>query len=335
MKILISGMAGFIGFNLAMKLKSLNHECIGFDNFNNYYDVNLKNHRSKILKKNGINCKKIDLLDKNKLNKFIKSIPKIDYVIHLAAQAGVRYSLKNPDSYINSNIIGTFNLLEAIKLINVKHFLFASTSSVYGKMNTNSFFENEIADHQLSLYASTKKSCESLLHSYSYNFSLPVTCFRFFTVYGPWGRPDMALFKFIDAAHQNKQIEIFNYGKNWRDFTFIDDLTTAISKLLSKKPNYKKPINIDDNISNVANFRVVNIGNKNPVNLLDFIKTIENILEFKFKKKYLPMQQGDVQFTSANTNLLKTLTGYIPDTKIEIGIKKFYDWYIEYNKISK
>ena len=331
MKILITGSAGFIGFHLARKLANLNHSVEGLDNFNNYYDVKIKHKRNKLLKTLGVKTHKLDLTNTKSLEKLLKK-KKYDCIIHLAAQAGVRYSIKKPDEYIKSNIVGSYNLLNSIKNLKVKHFLFASTSSVYGNNKSKKFDERMSCNSPISLYSATKKSIENIAHSYSYNFNIPITSFRFFTVYGPWGRPDMALFKFVKAILENKSIEVFNYGKMFRDFTYIDDLVESVVKLIKVIPSKKIRVK-NDSISKDAPFRVVNIGNQNVVPLMRYINEIENALNKKAKKKFLPMQAGDVSYTMSDSSLLKRLTGYTPSTNIKTGIKNFCHWYKNYYKI--
>ena len=330
--ILVTGAAGFIGFSLIRKIyeKNPKSKVIGIDNLNEYYDVNLKKKRLALLKKKyGFKNFKIDLVNNNKLSKFlIKFKPSI--IIHLAAQAGVRYSLKNPRSYINSNIVGTFNLLENLKQIKPKHILIASTSSVYGLRKKGKFKEIDKTDHQLSLYAATKKSIENIAHSFSYNFKINITLFRFFTVYGPWGRPDMALYKFTKGINTSRAVEVFNKGDMWRDFTYIDDLVESIFRLKDVIPSEKNRVK-NDSLSNICPYRVVNIGNQKPTKLNDFIKILEKISKKKLKRKLLPMQMGDVKYTSADCSLLKRLIGFVPNTTVEKGISNFYNWYINYN----
>ena len=331
MKILITGSVGFIGFHLARKLAILRHNVEGLDNFNHYYDVKIKNERNKLLKSLGVKTYKLDLTNTKSLEKLLKK-KNYDCIVHLAAQAGVRYSIKKPDEYIKSNIIGSYNLLNLIKNIKIKHFLFASTSSVYGNSKSEKFDEKMPCNSPISLYSATKKSIENIAHSYSYNFNIPITSFRFFTVYGPWGRPDMALFKFVKAILENKSIEVFNYGKMFRDFTYIDDLVESVVKLIKVPPSKKTKIK-NDSISNDAPFRVVNIGNQNVVSLMKYINEIEKVLKKKAKKKFLPMQAGDVSYTKSDSSLLKRLTGYTPSTNIKTGIKNFCIWYKNYYKI--
>ena len=332
MKILITGSAGFIGFNLSNELiKNKKYQSQGIDNFNEYYDINLKLDRSKLLNQNGFITKKIDISKKDDLSEYFKD-QNFDIVIHLAAQAGVRYSIENPDSYINSNIVGTFNLLEAIKKSNIKHLIVASTSSVYGFQDEIKFSEHIKADSQISLYSSTKKSAESIAHSYSYTYEIPTTVIRFFTVYGPWGRPDMALFKFVKAILEDKEIEIYNDGKMWRDFTYIDDLVHSIIKLIEVNPQDSTHYQ-NDTKSLVAPFRVVNIGNQKSIELNDFIASLEKIMDKKAKKVFLPMQLGDVPYTLSDCTLLNELIGFHPSTPVEIGIKNFFEWYKQYYQL--
>ncbi len=327
--ILVTGAAGFIGYHLCFDLLKKNFKVIGLDNLNEYYDVNLKKDRLKKLKrKNDFTFHKISLENFKKLRFYIRKYsPK--YIIHLAAQAGVRYSLENPRSYIESNIIGTFNILEIAKDTKPDHLLIASTSSVYGANKKQPYKEIDKADEPLSLYAATKKSTELLAHSYSYNFNLNITAFRFFTVYGPWGRPDMAFYKFLELNSKNKPIEIFNYGKMFRDFTYIDDLVKSILKLIKVEP--KNRVN-SDSLSSAAPFRIINIGSSKKEKLMKSIKILENLNEREFKKKFTEMQKGDVPSTFASSTLLKKLIGFSPETKLEEGLKKFFVWYSQYKK---
>ena len=331
-RILITGVAGFVGFSLAKKLLETNKkiEVHGIDNLSKYYDPKLKKSRLKILKNYpNFFFKNLSICNFKKLYELINN-NKFDKIIHLAAQAGVRYSFEHPKSYLDTNINGTYNILEIIKNSKPKHFIFSSTSSTYGFTNKKtSFIESNESNFPISLYASTKKSCEVMIHNYSHNFNIPSTVLRFFTVYGPWGRPDMALFKFTRAILENKPIEVFNSGKLWRDFTYIDDLVISIIKLLKITPSIGKKIP-NDSISKNAPYRTVNIGNQKAVNLMKFINTLEKITSRKAKYIYAPMQKGDVPFTLANSNLLYQLTNYRPSTSVEEGIKKFYDWYIDY-----
>ena len=332
-KFLITGSAGFIGFHLAKYILLKGHKVIGLDGFTDYYDINLKKSRNDILKKFNNYFSFECMLENHNLLLKICSQEKPDIIIHLAAQAGVRYSIDNPRSYLESNLVGSFNILEIAKETKVKHLLIASTSSVYGNSDNTPYHENEKTDKPLSFYAATKKSTEILSHSYAYSFKIPITIFRFFTVYGPWGRPDMALFKFTKAILSNKPIDVYNNGDMKRDFTYIDDLVKSIyllQKVIPPQPNiFKNEIN-GDSLSKDASHRIVNIGNSKTVNLLDFIETIENILGKRALKNYKEMQLGDVKTTHSNNNLLDKITNFHPNTDIKFGIKKFIEWYIEY-----
>ena len=330
-KILITGSSGFIGFHLAKRLLEKGNKVHGYDSMSNYYDTKLKEDRNKILKKyqnfsfTKNKLENIKILEKI-FNKFRPNI-----VIHLAAQAGVRYSLKNPDAYLDTNVIGTFNIIKIAKKIKVKHLIIGSSSSVYGANKKIPFQEIDKTDHQVSFYAATKKSAESLAHSYSSLWGLPVTMLRFFTVYGPWGRPDMAYFKFTKKILTGKKIDIYNKGKMFRDYTYIDDIVDGIYKLLNKAPtiNSKKKFK-NDSLSPVAPFRILNIGNTKKIYLLDFINTLEKELNIKIKRNYMPMQMGDVHSTLSDSSLLKRITGYNPKTNYKHGIKKFINWYLDY-----
>ena len=340
MKILITGTAGFIGFHLSKLLLLEGHEVHGFDGMTDYYNVNLKKDRQNILlQSKNFSTTKGMLEDFNKLND-LANLFQPEVIIHLAAQAGVRYSLENPRAYIDSNVIGSFNIMEIARKQKVKHLLMASTSSVYGANLEMPFVETEKADTQLTIYAATKKANESMAHSYAYLWKLPVTMFRFFTVYGPWGRPDMALFKFVDGIIKDKPIDIYNQGEMYRDFTYIDDLVQGIKLLINTVPkvdenktNSNKDISKSDSHSPVAPFRIVNIGNSNKVKLLDFIEAIENIMQKKAIRNYMPMQKGDVPATWADSSLLKNLTGFEPKTNFKDGIENFIKWYRSYYQI--
>ena len=331
MKILITGSSGFIGFHLSKKLLDKGHRVYGYDSMNNYYDVRLKKARYNILKKyKNFSFTKNKLENKNSLEKVFKKF-KPSIVIHLAAQAGVRYSIEKPRVYLDSNITGSYNIIEVSKKFNVKHLIMASSSSVYGANKRIPFKETDKTETQLSIYAATKKSNESMAHSYSNIWKVPITMLRFFTVYGPWGRPDMALFKFTKGILANKKIDIYNNGKMYRDFTYIDDIVDGIRLLINKIPNHKNFGKYNnDSLSSVAPFRILNIGNTKKVFLLDFIKEIEKILGKKAIRNYMPLQKGDVKQTLSNTNLLKKLTGYNPKTDYKSGIKKFLNWYLNY-----
>jgi UDP-glucuronate 4-epimerase len=335
MKCLITGTAGFIGFHLAKLLLKEEWIVHGYDGLTDYYDVNLKNKRNSILLKNP-NFSSTEGMLENKLKlETVADQFKPDVIIHLAAQAGVRYSLTNPQAYIDSNIVGTFNVMEVARKHKIKHLLMASTSSVYGANKKMPFTEIEKTDTQLTIYAATKKANESMAHSYAYLWKIPTTMFRFFTVYGPWGRPDMALFKFVKAINENKPIDIYNHGDMYRDFTYIDDLTNAIKLLIDKIPelNIGKKILKSDSISSVAPYRIVNIGNSNKIKLLDFIEAVESILNKKAIRNYMPIQKGDVPATWADSSLLQNLTDFCPNTNFKDGISKFVSWYKEYYNV--
>ena len=329
MKVLITGTAGFIGFHLAKLLLKEGFKVHGYDSINDYYDVNLKHARQNILLKDkNFSTTKGLLEDNDKLTEVADKFQP-DVIIHLAAQAGVRYSLENPRAYINSNIIGTFNVMEIAKKHKVKHLLMSSSSSVYGANTNMPFTENNKVDTQLTIYAATKKSNESMAHSYAHLWKIPTTMFRFFTVYGPWGRPDMAYFKFVSSIINNKQIDIYNNGKMYRDFTYVDDLVNGIKLLLECIPNNKK-ISENDSLSSVAPFRIVNIGNSEKIKLIDFINAIEASLNKKAIRNYMPMQKGDVTETWADASLLQNLTNYKPKTNYKEGINNFVKWYLDY-----
>jgi UDP-glucuronate 4-epimerase len=333
MKIFVTGSSGFIGFHLAKKILDKGHIVHGFDSMNNYYDIKIKKARYKILNQ----YKKFSFtkgkLENHKIlsNAILKFKPKI--IIHLAAQAGVRYSIEKPRVYLDSNITGTFNIIELAKKINIKHLLIASSSSVYGANKKIPFKEIDKTETQLSIYAATKKSTESIAHSYSSIWNIPTTMLRLFTVYGPWGRPDMALFKFTKGIINKKKIDIYNRGKMYRDFTYIDDIVDGICALINKAPNLKQLGKIkNDSLSPIAPFRILNIGNTKKVFLLDFINALEKELGTKAIRNYMPMQKGDVKTTLSDTTLLKRITGYDSKTHYKIGIKKFIEWYFNYFK---
>ena len=333
MKIFITGSSGFIGFHLSKKLLDKGHSIHGFDSMNSYYDVELKKSRYQILKKYKKFFFTKGKVENQKIisNTILKFNPKI--IIHLAAQAGVRYSIEKPRIYLDTNITGTYNIIELAKKVNVKHLLIASSSSVYGANKKLPFKEIDKTETQLSIYAATKKSTESIAHSYSSIWKIPTTMLRLFTVYGPWGRPDMALFKFTKGIINKKKIDIYNQGKMYRDFTYIDDIVDGIDALINKAPNLKQLGKIkNDSLSPVAPFRILNIGNTHKVYLLDFINSLESELGKKALRNYMPMQKGDVIMTLSDTSLLKKITGYNPKTNYKIGIKKFIKWYLLYYK---
>ena len=335
-KILVTGTAGFIGFHLAKLLINNDYKVHGYDGFTNYYDVKLKRARHDILLKNqNFSFTEGMLEDKSNLEETTDNFEP-DIIVHLAAQAGVRYSLENPHAYIDSNIIGTFNLMEVARIRKVQHLLMASTSSVYGANLKMPFSEIDQTDHQLTMYAATKKANESMAHSYSYLWKIPITMFRFFTVYGPWGRPDMALFKFVDAIINDQPIDIYNNGEMYRDFTYVDDLVLGIKLLINSIPEKSQNSKIglvNDSLSSVAPYRIVNIGNSNKVKLMNFIDAIEEVLNKKAIRNYLPMQKGDVPATWSDTTLLENLTDYKPKTNFKQGIVEFIKWYKKYYNV--
>jgi UDP-glucuronate 4-epimerase len=334
-RILVTGAAGFIGFNLSKLLLDQNYKVYGIDNLNTYYDVNLKKNRLKILKKNkNFFFKKINIQNYKKVFNYIKK-NKIKIIVHLAAQAGVRHSLNKPREYIDNNIIGFYNILEISRHLKIKNLLFASTSSVYGLNTKFPLREHRPADHPMQLYAATKKSNEVMAHAYSCLFKIPCTGLRFFTVYGPWGRPDMALFKFTKNILANRKIELFNYGKHARDFTYIDDVTNIISKLIKipAKPNSLWNSDNPDSSSSSAPFRIYNVSNGNKITLRNFVREIEKILKKKSIIKYLPIQAGDIPETLSSKKKIKETIIIKAPTNYKLGIKNFIDWYKNYYKI--
>ena len=331
-RVLITGSAGFIGFHLAKLLLSEGFVVHGYDGLTDYYDVELKKNRHALLSKSPNFSASIGRIEDQQEFADAAGVFAPNYIVHLAAQAGVRYSLEHPRSYIDSNVIGSFNVLEVARSQNVEHLLMASTSSVYGANEKMPFVETQKADTQLTIYAATKKASESMAHSYAHLHAIPTTIFRFFTVYGPWGRPDLALFKFVSAILRKEPIDIYNNGEMYRDFTYVDDLVLSIRLLMDLAPQ-KESFHSDDSLSPVAPYRVVNIGNSEKVKLLDFVKAIEAELGETAIRNYMPMQAGDVPSTLAETRLLKQLTGYVPRTNYREGIAKFVKWYRDYYEV--
>jgi UDP-glucuronate 4-epimerase len=334
MKILVTGAAGFIGFHTAQKLLARGDEVVGLDNLNEYYDVSLKHARLAILQKHpNFRFAKIDLADKESMDALFAR-EKFQRVIHLAAQAGVRYSLQDPHAYVNSNVTGTLNVLEGCRHNGVEHLVYASTSSVYGANTNMPFSVHNIADHPLSLYAATKRANELMAHNYSSLFKIPTTGLRFFTVYGPWGRPDMALFLFTRNILEGKPIDVFNHGHHKRDFTYVADIVEGVvracDRIATPDPNWNS--NAPDPATSNAPFRIYNIGNNSPVQLMRYIEVIEECLGRKAEKRMLPLQLGDVPETFADIDDLVRDVGYRPATPIEVGVKAFVDWFVEYYK---
>ncbi len=349
-KVLVTGAAGFIGFHTTIKLFNANYFVVGLDSINDYYDVNLKKSR---LALNGINIEEIEygkmlsstkfdnykfvqlnLEDKESLNKLFLE-EKFEYVVNLGAQAGVSYSIKNPEAYINSNIFGYINILECCRYHSIKHLIYASTSSVYGLNQKMPLAETASVNHPLTLYSATKKSNELMAHSYSYLFQLPTTGLRFFTVYGTWGRPDMALFLFTDAMLKNQPIKIYNNGDIIRDFTYVDDITESILRLIPKPPQQNDAwdaINPDPSSSS-APYRILNIGNSKPISIMKYVEILEKKIGIDAIKDFEPMRQGDIKETHASFEALNKLINFKPQVEIEEGIGKFVDWYRQYYNV--
>tara|TARA_B100001989_G_scaffold171660_1_gene123907 strand:+ start:213 stop:1229 length:1017 start_codon:yes stop_codon:yes gene_type:complete len=332
MSILVTGSAGFIGFHLTKKLLNEGFEVVGLDNLNSYYDVVLKNERLKELKKfskdlpNKFQFFKEDITNKIFLDDLFKKF-NFKKVVNLAAQAGVRYSLENPSAYISSNIEGFANILESCRKYNIKHLIYASSSSVYGGNKEMPFSENQNVDYPISLYAATKKSNELMAHTYSHLYKIPTTGLRFFTVYGPWGRPDMALFLFTKSIINNTPIKVFNNGEMTRDFTYIDDIIESLYRVINKIPNPNIDLDNRSELKSIAPYRIFNIGNSRPIKLMEFISEIENSLGIKAKKEFLEMQPGDVANTFADTTALEKWINYKPNTSVKDGITEFVEWY--------
>ena len=335
MHILVTGAAGFIGFHVCKQLLERGDTVTGLDNMNDYYDVSLKEARlAMLLPYEGFTYIKADIADREAIEELFRK-GCFERVVNLAAQAGVRYSLINPHAYINSNILGFLNILEGCRHHGVKHLVYASSSSVYGANETMPFSVHDNVDHPLSLYAASKKANELMAHTYSHLYNLPTTGLRFFTVYGPWGRPDMALFLFTDAIVNNKPIQVFNYGNHRRDFTFVDEITEGVIRTLDHvaEPNLEWSGLTPDPGSSRAPWRVYNIGNSSPVNLMDYIGAIEHELGRTAEKEFLPMQPGDVPDTYADVDQLIQDVNYKPETTVQEGIKRFITWYRNYYKL--
>ncbi len=332
---LVTGTAGFIGFHLAELLLQEGWAVHGYDGLTDYYDVALKHRRHAILRQHArFSASEAMLEDNDGLQRAAADFAP-DIIVHLAAQAGVRYSLENPRAYVDANLVGTFNVMEAARALKVDHLLMASTSSVYGANTEMPFHERQKADTPLTIYAATKKATEAMGHSYAHLHALPVTMFRFFTVYGPWGRPDMAYFSFARAILDGRPIDVYNAGEMWRDFTYVDDLVRGIRLLIDAVPPAPEagaaPIP-GDSLSPAAPFRIVNIGNSESVKLTDFIDALEAALGRKAQRNPMPMQPGDVPATWADAALLRALTGYAPQTSVAEGVQRFVDWYLDYRK---
>ncbi len=332
MKVLVTGAAGFIGYHVSQSLLQRGDQVVGIDNLNDYYDVKLKEDRlSQLITKDNFEFQKIDLSDRDSMESLFQS-HHFDRVINLAAQAGVRYSIENPRAYIDANIVGFINVLECCRHAKVAHLSYASSSSVYGANTKQPFSESDNVDHPVSLYAASKKSNELMAHTYSNLFDLPTTGLRFFTVYGPWGRPDMALFKFTKGILNKQSIDVYNNGEMYRDFTYIDDIVEGVIKITDKipKPDDTWNGNAPNPASSFAPYRVYNIGNNNPVKLMDFVNAIQDELGEKAMINMMPIQPGDVPATSADTEALTLDIGFKPNTTVETGIKHFINWYKSY-----
>ncbi|KQW75857.1 hypothetical protein ASC89_23320 [Devosia sp. Root413D1] len=326
MRVLVTGSAGFIGYHLSQRLLAEGHEVIGLDALTPYYDVRLKQQRQAMLEANGRFLGVTGRLeDEAAIDAAFSEAPEV--VVHLAAQAGVRYSLEAPFSYTDSNVTGTLAILEAARRTPPKHLLIASSSSVYGMAKGQQSRETDMTDRPVSLYAATKKATEAMSHSYAHLFGVPITCLRFFTVYGPWGRPDMALFRFAEAIAAGEPISIFGEGRMRRDFTYVDDVVAAIDRLIGKAPVQGEPVSPADSLSPVAPWRVVNIAGGRPVELMRFVTAIETAMGREAKKELLPMQPGDVTETAADVMLLRALVGAVPQTPVEDGVRAFCEWF--------
>ncbi|MEG1124840.1 MAG: NAD-dependent epimerase [Citrobacter sp.] len=331
MKYLVTGAAGFIGFHVSKRLLDAGHQVVGMDNLNDYYDVSLKQARQALLVHPGFLFHKLDLADQESMAALLAD-ERFDRVIHLAAQAGVRYSIDNPHAYADSNLTGFLNVLEGCRHNQIQHLLYASSSSVYGLNRKMPFATDDSVDHPVSLYAATKKANELMAHTYSHLYGLPTTGLRFFTVYGPWGRPDMALFKFTKAMLEGKSIDVYNFGKMKRDFTYIDDIAEAIVRLQDIIPQTDAQWTVETGTpaTSIAPYHVYNIGNSAPVELMDYIKALEEALGIEATKNMLPLQPGDVLETSADTQALYDVIGFKPETTVKDGVKNFVGWYRDF-----
>ena len=336
-KVLVTGAAGFIGFHVSQKLLARGDRIIGIDNLNDYYDVTLKKARlAQLYENSDFSFYKLDLADREGMTQLFAE-HQFDGVVHLAAQAGVRYSIKNPHAYVDSNLVGFVNVLEGCRHSGVKHLVFASSSSVYGANTKIPFSVHDNVDHPISLYAASKKANELMAHTYSHLYGLPTTGLRFFTVYGPWGRPDMALFLFTKAILEGRPIDVFNYGQMRRDFTYIDDIVEGVVRVLDKipEPNSLESASTQNSSKSKAPYKIYNIGNNQPVELMHFIEALESCLGMHAEKKMLPLQPGDVPVTYADVDDLVRDVGFKPNTPIEVGIQHFVTWYRSYYQVGE
>lgn len=332
MKILVTGAAGFIGYHVSQRLLEQGHEVVGADNLNDYYDVNLKKARLDLLLPHPqFQFFKMDLSEKTAVSELFAA-QKFERVIHLAAQPGVRYSIQNPMAYIDANILGHMNILEGCRHHNVGHLIYSSSSSVYGLNRKQPFSAEDDVDHPVSLYAATKKANELMSHSYSHLYQLPTTGLRFFTVYGPWGRPDMALFKFVKAMLDGKPIDVYNHGNMVRDFTYVGDIAEAVVRLVNVIPAADSDWTVEEGLKSASSapYKIYNVGNGQPTRLGDFIQAIETALDIKANKHYMDMQDGDVLSTCADSSELYNMIGFSPDTPVNYGVQQFVDWYMSF-----
>ncbi|HGY2265646.1 MULTISPECIES: NAD-dependent epimerase [Morganella] len=332
MKILVTGAAGFIGYHVSQRLLEQGHEVVGADNLNDYYDVNLKKARLDLLLPHPqFQFFKMDLSEKAAVSELFAA-QKFERVIHLAAQPGVRYSIQNPMAYIDANILGHMNILEGCRHHNVGHLIYSSSSSVYGLNRKQPFSAEDDVDHPVSLYAATKKANELMSHSYSHLYQLPTTGLRFFTVYGPWGRPDMALFKFVKAMLDGKPIDVYNHGNMVRDFTYVGDIAEAVVRLVNVIPAADSDWTVEEGLKSASSapYKIYNVGNGQPTRLGDFIQAIETALDIKANKHYMDMQDGDVLSTCADSSELYNTIGFSPDTPVNYGVQQFVDWYMSF-----